>query len=137
MKRTDCFYYFEYQDMGAHIPCCNNHYGIGKCPCENCNDYISKTDAIKIVREHQRNNKKVGSANSDIEKFKDMLERAGILYVNEKDGNYYADDKEVNAITITVDMFRKEANVHGYDGFTVDFTFDEETGTLQHVYIWE
>lgn len=54
MKKKDCFYYFEHQEMGSSTPCCTNNYGLGNCPCEKCNDYISKSDSHKIIRKIQK-----------------------------------------------------------------------------------
>ena len=53
MPKENCFYYFEEQDMGAHIPCCRLTTGVGDCPCDHCGDYISKRAAYKLVREKQ------------------------------------------------------------------------------------
>ena len=36
--------------MGATIPCCTKHFGLGCCPCKNCNKYISKEEAYRIVQ---------------------------------------------------------------------------------------
>lgn len=52
--RRDCFYFWEEQDMGARIPCCTLRSALGDCPCSpNCKDYISGSDAYKVVRMFQ------------------------------------------------------------------------------------
>lgn len=53
-KKEDCFYYIEEEDMGAMIPCCKKRSQIGDCPCEHCEDYISGSDAYRIVEEWQK-----------------------------------------------------------------------------------
>ena len=58
MKKRDCYFYSEYADMGAHIPCCGNNEGLGNCPCEECTDFLSKNDADKVVREYVKNKTK-------------------------------------------------------------------------------
>ena len=53
--KCDCHYYEEVQDMGAHIPTCKceiNNIGLGWCKCENCQWYISNTEAEKIIRNY-------------------------------------------------------------------------------------
>ena len=51
--KEDCFYYREEKQMGATIPCCSKHSGLGNCPCENCDKYLSKADAYRIVEENR------------------------------------------------------------------------------------
>lgn len=53
-KKEDCFYYFGEKDMGATIPCCKKRRQLGDCPCEHCEDYISGSDAYRIVEEWQK-----------------------------------------------------------------------------------
>lgn len=48
-KKTDCYYYHEEQDMGAHIPTCNRYCRLGYCPCESCDKYLSKKVLDKVV----------------------------------------------------------------------------------------
>lgn len=56
MKKTNCYFYFEFHDMGAHIPCCTfEEYPLGKCPCDECTNYLPKKEASKIVREYLKN----------------------------------------------------------------------------------
>lgn len=57
LKRTDCFYYYEEQNMGACIPCCGIYNELGKCPCDSkCKDYISLKDIYNIIRNYQNGN---------------------------------------------------------------------------------
>lgn len=51
-EKTDCYFYTEVQDMGAHIPTCNYHHKLGHCPCDNCEKYIKKSDADEIIKRH-------------------------------------------------------------------------------------
>lgn len=51
IHKTECYYYYEEQDMGAHIPCCRYHKKYGYCPCDNCEHYISKQSVDRVVRE--------------------------------------------------------------------------------------
>lgn len=50
-RNTDCFYYNEFQDMGAHIPACT--YGhecrLDNFSCSGCSHYITKTQARELV----------------------------------------------------------------------------------------
>ena len=56
MKKTDCYFYFEHIDMGAYIPCCSfGDYGLGICPCDDCTNYLPKSEVSKIVREYLKN----------------------------------------------------------------------------------
>lgn len=56
MKKTDCYFYFEHYDMGAHIPCCAfKEYPLGKCPCDECTNYLPEKEVSKIVREYLKN----------------------------------------------------------------------------------
>lgn len=51
MKNTDCYFYFEQADMGAHIPCCfYKEYGLGECPCDDCTNYMPQSKVSEIVR---------------------------------------------------------------------------------------
>lgn len=54
-EKTDCYFYHEEQDMGAHIPTCNYHHKLGYCPCENCEKYIKRSDVFKIIKERVDN----------------------------------------------------------------------------------
>lgn len=47
--KTDCFYYTEVHDMGACISQCKRYRQLGKCPCDGCTEYFSKSDAHKVV----------------------------------------------------------------------------------------
>ena len=40
--------------MGASIPCCGLNEGLGNCPCEECNKFLTKSDAFDIVLKHIR-----------------------------------------------------------------------------------
>ena len=59
MKKENCFYYFEEHDMGAHIPCCKINQGLGNCPCENCDSYLSRNNAYKLMEEQQEEIKRL------------------------------------------------------------------------------
>jgi len=52
MKAEKCYFYSEYHDMGASIPCCSLHDGLGVCPCEDCDKFLSRADAFDIVLKH-------------------------------------------------------------------------------------
>lgn len=47
--KEDCYFYYNVKDMGANISCCNLHKGLGNCPCENCDKFLSKSDAFKVI----------------------------------------------------------------------------------------
>ena len=49
MLKENCHFYTEYPDMGGHIPCCAKYSVLGKCPCDNCNDFLEGSDAEKII----------------------------------------------------------------------------------------
>lgn len=51
-EKTDCYFYEEVQDMGAHIPTCGYHHKLGYCPCEECKKYIHSGDVLKGVRDY-------------------------------------------------------------------------------------
>ena len=49
-RRVDCYYYSEEAMMGAHVPCCGKHPGLGNCPCSNdCEFYLSRAKAAAII----------------------------------------------------------------------------------------
>jgi hypothetical protein len=52
MEKTNCFNYFEWQDMGACVPCCSLRSNPGDCPCDKCDKFLSKTDARKIINNY-------------------------------------------------------------------------------------
>ena len=52
--REDCYFYHSEPSMGGHISCCKLHRGLGNCPCENCDKYLSKSYAFNIVIEHMK-----------------------------------------------------------------------------------
>ena len=53
MKNTDCYFYFEHYDMGAHISCCTfKEYPLGKCPCDDCTNYVPQSKVSQIVMEY-------------------------------------------------------------------------------------
>jgi hypothetical protein len=52
MTREDCYFYFEEHDMGARIPCCTRHEGLGNCPCDGCEKYLTKADAARIINKY-------------------------------------------------------------------------------------
>lgn len=51
-EKTDCYFYTEVQDMGAHIPTCNYHHKLGHCPCTDCKKYIKSSDVFDIIKNH-------------------------------------------------------------------------------------
>lgn len=52
-ERTDCYFYHEEHDMGARIPFCSYHNGsFGYCPCKDCDKFLSKSEASKVVWEY-------------------------------------------------------------------------------------
>lgn len=51
-EKTDCFFYEEVKDMGAHIPTCNYHHKLGYCPCDGCMKYIKHIDVSNGVRKY-------------------------------------------------------------------------------------
>lgn len=55
--KTDCFNYTEVHDMGACISQCTRYRQLGKCPCDNCTDYISNKEAHLAVQDYVRNKK--------------------------------------------------------------------------------
>ena len=38
--------------MGASIPCCGLNEGLGNCPCEDCDKFLSRDNAFDIVLNH-------------------------------------------------------------------------------------
>lgn len=66
--RKDCYFYHESQDMHAYVPnCCfDKNYAYGFCPCsENCENYISKSEVSKLVRDAVHRKKEDKNAISD------------------------------------------------------------------------
>ena len=52
MLKENCHFYTEYPDMGGRIPCCTRYTQLGKCPCDNCNRFLDKVDAQKIIKKY-------------------------------------------------------------------------------------
>ena len=52
MLKENCHFYTEYLDMGGRIPCCTRYTQLGKCPCDNCNHFLDKVDAQKIIKKY-------------------------------------------------------------------------------------
>ena len=55
--RKDCYFYYESQEMSAHVPNCSfdAQYEYGFCPCsENCKHYISKNEAHNLIKQITR-----------------------------------------------------------------------------------
>lgn len=52
--RTDCYFYYEAQDMNAYVPNCSAPVSgpeFGSCPCsDDCKYYISNREAREIIR---------------------------------------------------------------------------------------
>ena len=60
--KTNCYFYNQDYDMGATISTCSynpNNWVWGKCECLNCQNYLSKKDDNKIIRNYF--NKEVNS----------------------------------------------------------------------------
>lgn len=49
--KTDCYFFADVQDMGAHIPTCNYNNQLGYCPCENCKKYIKQSEVFQEVKQ--------------------------------------------------------------------------------------
>jgi hypothetical protein len=47
--RQDCYYYDERQEMGAHIPICENKHCSDAMKCRNCKHYLSQEQANEII----------------------------------------------------------------------------------------
>ena len=58
--QTDCYYYYEDQDMNAHIPCCsvNGQYEPNNCN-EKCPNYITNKQVNLLVKEHLATRNKI------------------------------------------------------------------------------
>ena len=54
---TDCFFFTNVQDMGANIPTCNYHHKLGYCPCNKCDNYVSKSKVYEIVYRYLKEKK--------------------------------------------------------------------------------
>ena len=55
--RKDCYFYYESQEMSAHVLNCSfdAQYEYGFCPCsENCKHYISKNEAHNLIKQITR-----------------------------------------------------------------------------------
>lgn len=51
VKYKICYWYAEWEDMGARVPTCDYYKQYGKCPCElECEHFITKTEVDDIVR---------------------------------------------------------------------------------------
>lgn len=51
--KTDCYYYYEEQDMHAHIPCCSVSGEFEPKNCnEFCKNYITKKQVADLAKEH-------------------------------------------------------------------------------------
>lgn len=51
--KKDCYYYYEEQDMHAHIPCCSVSGEFEPKNCDEfCRNYISKKQANDLIKEH-------------------------------------------------------------------------------------
>lgn len=49
--KRDCYFYHEDFDMGATIPYCTyDNKGFGHCSCKDCDHFLDKAEANKIVR---------------------------------------------------------------------------------------
>ena len=49
--KRDCYFFSEEHDMGARIQTClYSDVVFGKCECPGCTNFLSKTEADKIVR---------------------------------------------------------------------------------------
>lgn len=45
--------------MGACIPCCKLFQEPYRCPCENCDSYLSRNNAYKLIEEQQKEIKRL------------------------------------------------------------------------------
>ena len=73
MKNTDCYFYFEHYDMGSHISCCTfKEYPLGKCPCDDCTNYVPQSKVSQIVREYL-DHKAIPSAEPKTDSVDDIL----------------------------------------------------------------
>lgn len=51
--REDCFYFSEVTDFGGHIPFCGVTAQLENCPCRDCKNYISKSDAYQVIKKYR------------------------------------------------------------------------------------
>lgn len=51
VKYSICYWYAEWEDMGAKVPTCNYYKRYGECPCNlECKHFITKREIDDIVR---------------------------------------------------------------------------------------
>lgn len=51
VKYKICYWYAEWEDMGARVPTCNYYKRYGECPCKpECEHFITKSEVDDIVR---------------------------------------------------------------------------------------
>lgn len=47
----DCYFYHEEHMMEGRVSCCTfDKYALGVCPCNKCTNYISQSEAYKLVK---------------------------------------------------------------------------------------
>lgn len=53
-KKTDCYYYSEFQDGPATIPECRltSSHERPHCACQGCPKYLDKKEADEIIRKY-------------------------------------------------------------------------------------
>ena len=111
MHKDDCYYYLEYYDMGAHIPCCRKHVGLGNCPCDNCDGYLNKTDARVFVYHKRMTNGDVIKAMFPVEVWLQMKARE----FNKTWWNapYKAESEEVKGVhSIPIEPYKVNVNIN-------------------------
>lgn len=56
-RRRDCYWYGEWQDMGATVPQCSLAK-MGECPCKGCENFLDKDEAHGVVMRYFVDKKK-------------------------------------------------------------------------------
>lgn len=52
VNKPDCYFYHIEHQMGAQIAICTyRNQGLGHCPCNTCDKYISRREVSKLARE--------------------------------------------------------------------------------------
>lgn len=57
MHKKDCYFYLEVQEMDGHISTCNFCHKLGYCPCDNCDNHITKGEVYDMVCERIKSEK--------------------------------------------------------------------------------
>jgi len=61
--------------MGASIPCCGLNEGLGNCHCEECDKFLTRSDAFDIVLKHISRN---GASVTRMSEISFRLEKDGL-----------------------------------------------------------